>query len=144
MVSMKHLSFVALLAPAIASCGVPANKAQKDSQSPLEQIEVTAVQVASEFKKNEAAAFLKYRGKQINVSGSIESIDLDFQDNPVIHLKSAEIFQSVAIYGISTETAAKFEKGQKIVFGCTELTEVIGSPQVNNCVGFDKDGNTYN
>lgn len=58
-----------------------------------EVIKITARQLYSEYKINEVAADLKYKGKVLEVTGVIEEIVKDLWDNPTV------IFETDAFLG---------------------------------------------
>ncbi|NUP06613.1 MAG: hypothetical protein HOW73_11210 [Polyangiaceae bacterium] len=118
---------VALLVVA-GSQKTPEEKAMEGSAT-----EVTAKELIDAYKKNEIAADEKYKGKKLEISGTIESIDSDFSNEPVIRIGSGELFESVACRGVSKKKAADLNKGDKITLACLGDGEMLGQPQMEKC-----------
>ncbi len=54
-------------------------------------IQISAIDLFAEYEKNGVAADNKFKGKEIEVSGEIESIDKDILDDLFVNLKGDEI-----------------------------------------------------
>lgn len=61
----------------------PAAAEQKEAA-----ITVTATQLLNDYESNEVAADAKYKGKLVEVSGTIENIGKDILDNPYVALET--------------------------------------------------------
>lgn len=96
---------------------------------------ITARELHSAYDANEVAAKTRFADQRLAVTGIVAGVDLDMFDNPVVLLETANEFQPVQ---------AKFEKsaagrtgalakGQEITVICGKVTEVIGSPILNDC-----------
>lgn len=82
------------------------------TESPAEAIKVTASKIVDAYKENGVAADATYKGKLIEVSGIVDSIDKDIMGTPYIALESYE-------YAIVDHVQCMFERSQ-----ATELTSV--------------------
>lgn len=91
-------------------------------------IEVTAQELWKDFDDNEIAALQKYRGKRVKLSGKVHSVTADFRDQPQVHLRTKNRYQTVTISGGPVSEAAKLKKGQEIWVICGNITEVAGTP----------------
>ncbi len=124
--------------------GSPSSSTASSGATAVPPVDVTASTLSSAFQENEAKAQLTYKDKALRVSGTINDIDLDFSDKPVIKLRGANDVQGmgissdgkitdVSISGLPNEAAADLKKGQKLTVVCHELGEVMGSAQLQDC-----------
>ena len=60
-----------------------------------EAIVVTAAELYAAYKTNEVAADTTYKGKLLEISGTIDTIGKDILDDPYVSLKTGEVFGSV-------------------------------------------------
>ncbi len=113
----------------------PANEAAGIAALQSSALPVTATELQQAYEANEAAAQDRYGNRVLAVTGEIESIDLDFSDNPVIRLKTSDRFSDAMIRLVEGDAhhAASLAKGQKITVICRELTEIMGSPSLGDC-----------
>lgn len=109
--------------------------------SPTKEKKVDPVVVASkalseDYDANEVAADQEYKGKVLEVSGKVDSIDKDFLDNIIVRLKGKTAFQNVMATMKSSEKseAAGLSKGQQVTVRCTGSGSVMGSPSLRECV----------
>ena len=119
----------------VEGAGVPAAAA----------LEVTAAELSKAYQENEARAQIAYEGKSLKVSGVVKDIDLSLGDEPIIKLKgSGEQYgmgvnadgklTDVNIHGLTKQDAATLDKGKPRTFQCASVSEVMGSPQLKDCV----------
>lgn len=82
---------------------------------PEEIVSVSASQLVSEYKENEIAADSKYKGKTLEVSGSVGSIGESF-GKQYVTLKSDDIIIAVQCFLKSSESekAATLSQGQSV------------------------------
>ena len=66
-----------------------------ETQQPeaIPPMEVTSEEILKAYKTNEIAANKKFKDQNLLVSGSIDSIDADFSDDPVIVFKTADQYE---------------------------------------------------
>jgi hypothetical protein len=104
--------------------------------APTEQqaaaVAVDARTLHAAYSANEVAADQQYKGKLLQVSGSIEAIDSGIGDEPVVRLSAGD-FDSVHLKGLPSTIAASLQKGQQITVTCTGDGEVMGSPMLDDC-----------
>lgn len=108
----------------------------KSSSAPTETaINVTSTQMAQAYDQNEAKGDALYKGKLLNVTGVVTSIDKDLTDNTVIMLNGLNDFQSVHAEVKESEEskAIDLRKGERITVQCRAKGEVIGSPMLDEC-----------
>lgn len=82
------------------------------AQPPAEAVKVAANSIVSEYKENGVAADAKYKGKLVEVSGTVKTIDKTIADTPYIALESYE-------YAIVDHVQCMFERSR-----AAELTSV--------------------
>lgn len=102
------------------------------SEPPLK---VTAGQLYSAYAANEAAAQEQYGSRPLEVSGKVDSIDLDFSDNPDVLLATGNEYETAraSLTEASRPRAASLSKGQAITLLCQDVGEVIGTPMLKDC-----------
>lgn len=107
-----------------------------ETANPAEIVDVTASELGRAYEENEVKAQSQYGGKVLRVTGKIQSISLDFLDEPVIGLRGANEFSLVSVHleKSDVEKTSELSKGQQLTVTCSELSEVIGSPQLSECV----------
>jgi hypothetical protein len=66
-------------------------KKKNNPEKEIQAIKISAEDLFAEYEKNGVAADNKFKGKEIEVSGEIESIDKDFLDELFVNLKGDEI-----------------------------------------------------
>jgi len=84
-------------------------------RSELDYIEITPAKLFAAFEDNEAAANMKYKGKLIQVTGTINNIGTDILGDPYITFET-DILKGVNCYFTksSMEEIAQVRKGQKV------------------------------
>lgn len=97
-----------------------------------EVISVSAATIFRAYDGNEVAADGKYKGKRLLIAGTVDSIQSDLMDDPVVQL-SAGTFQWVQLHGLSQQDAAALSKGQQISALCVGQGELIGFPSAADC-----------
>lgn len=85
----------------------------------VELSRVTSKQIVDDYKANEVSADAKYKGKEFEISGVVETIGKDILDTPYISLESYEYaivdkVQCMFNKGSEAESAT-VSKGQKII-----------------------------
>jgi hypothetical protein len=98
-------------------------------------ISVNAETLYLAYHRNEVSADAAYKGRTLEVSGIVESIDKDFMDEVVIRLATSNEFESVDAHLNKSEesAAAQLEKGQVVKLTCTGGGMIVGSPTLSDC-----------
>jgi uncharacterized protein (DUF1330 family) len=95
---------------------------------------VAAAEIAAAFDANEVAAFQKYGGQMIAVSGTVEEISLDMADDPVVSFAAGDYPSFNAMFDKERGAAtARLRKGQIAAVACGDIREFAGSPSLNDC-----------
>lgn len=113
----------------------PADVPGESPAAAPEPLAVSAAELGRAFEANEVAAQQRYGGQALAVTGTIEAIDLDFMDEPVVRLATDKMFQSVNADFDDEDAAAigALAKGQTVTVVCGKLSEVVGSPMLDDC-----------
>jgi hypothetical protein len=137
---MKNITsaFAALLAAACLGlawgCDTGAQDAQEDAA--LASTEPTAARgVQKEYEANEVAADMKFKGKRLLFTGTVQEISKDLLDDIYIQLVGTDEFSSPHAYFGDTDKAAiaQLRKGQKIAFTGAVDGFVMGSVMIRGC-----------
>lgn len=97
------------------------------------ELTATSLEIAKEYKANEARADAKFKGKVIEISGTVTGIDSGITDEPIVKLESDNQFLGVSLHDVDKETAIALNKGDKVTFICVGAGEMMGSPMLNEC-----------
>lgn len=96
---------------------------------------VDARTLVVDYESNEVAADKMYKGKMLEVSGTVAGIDSDFSDGAIVKLIGKNEFQVAQAQGDDgfTDYASTLKKGENVVLICKSDGEVIGFPQLSKC-----------
>ena len=97
---------------------------------------VTAEELFNAYSQNEVAAKNRYGDRALLISGTIDSVTLDFADEPVVSLQTANQFMSVQLDFDEDDAQAVsgLNSGQQFQALCNEVTEVAGTPMLDDCM----------
>ena len=117
------------------------NETQKPLFSVLREYEFKVVRYTSDglfaaYEDNEVATDIALKGKIVEVSGPIQSINKDVLDHIYVSLATRNEFMSAQMNVISSQEAqiATLHKGQIAVFRCPKMQRWAGSPWGDDCV----------
>lgn len=105
---------------------------RRNETASMATMEITAHDLVAEFRKNKVAAFEKFEGNRLLVTGIVDAIDLDLLDKPMVVLKGIG-FSNVHVVDIPGDVAATISTGSKITLACTQISDAIGSPVLQGC-----------
>ncbi len=96
---------------------------------------VTARELFQAYQANEQAAQMKFGGQPLEVSGTISSIELDMNDEPMVSLEGGGMFEEVTLHFGSSyaEQTSQLSRGQQFTARCSEIAEIMGFPQLMGC-----------
>ncbi len=112
--------------------------ATAETETTIEVVEevttVTASQLFSDYKGNQVAADEKYKGKTIEISGTISTIGKDLFDTMYVSLKTGDIIGTVQcmLEDSELEKAATLTQGQQITL-TGEKPDYLMNVIVRNC-----------
>ena len=97
-------------------------------------VAVTARDLEAAYAANEPQAQQQYGNQPLLVSGTIESIQLDFADKPYLVLRGNNFLGPQAHLGDDSQAkAGSLHKGQKIELLCQGVSEVVTVPMLSDC-----------
>ncbi|WP_264753603.1 OB-fold putative lipoprotein [Moraxella catarrhalis] len=113
----------------------PANNTVETATLDEPPMVVSTRELDSDYDDNKAAAGQKYKGKILEVSGIVASIDSSVGDQAIVQLVGKNEFQTVSTQGNNdfTQYATTLKKGQNVVLICEGDGALFGFPQLNNC-----------
>lgn len=111
------------------------NQAAAASAPAEPPLQVTARELFAAYDANEAAAQAKYGNRALLVTGTVDGVDLDFTDKPVVKLRTQNEFMSAqaALVEASHAKATSLSKGQSVTLSCVSVGEVMGTPMLRDC-----------
>lgn len=122
----------------LAACGesqsqTPANETTQ-SQPAEKNIAVTATKLSQVYSENEVSADQVYKGKTLEVSGTVESISKDALDAIYVVLQGHDELSGVQLYVSDENKAALLKKGQSVTIQGRGDGMIIGSPIIKEGV----------
>ena len=142
----KHVFLVAILGLSLAgflfSRAITPGPKQKSAQyaepvkSPDGVYSIGAVRLWREYDENEVAADTRYKGQRLSVTGTVVSIERDYEGRPVLHLFGGNaIFPTVATLNkADIPAAAQLKKGDQVVVWCIGAGREMRMPQLERCL----------
>jgi hypothetical protein len=106
------------------------------SGKPAEVVRVAADDLFGQYDNNEVATDIALKGKIVEVTGRVASINKDVFDHMYVSLATRNQFMSANMHVVSTDEAklAALRKGQFAVFRCATMKRWVGSPSGDDCV----------
>lgn len=98
-------------------------------------IPISATDLWRRYDDNEAAADDAFKGRKLQVTGVIDSIDKDMFGHVIVMLRSPNQFASVhaRLDKASARAASSLKKRSTITVSCTGAGKVIASPMLDDC-----------
>lgn len=98
---------------------------------------VTAFKMAADYKANEVAADAKYKGKLVEISGTVDTIGKDVIDTPFIAFATENQYEIInriqCMFGSNdVEVLSSISKGQKITLR-GKVSGALGNIIVKDC-----------
>ena len=89
---------------------------QPAAQKPPDAIKITATKLYGDYKANEVAADASYKGKTLEITGTVSDIKKDITDTLYVTLKGDQYFGDVQCYFNDKYTSqlASLKKGQQL------------------------------
>ncbi len=142
----KHVFLVALVGLGLTgylfSRTISPAPKQKSAQyaepvkSPDGVYSIGAVRLWREYNENEVAADTRYKGQRLSVTGTIVSIERDYEGRPVLHLFGGNaIFPTMATLNkADIPAAARLKKGDEVVVRCIGAGWEMRMSQLERCL----------
>ncbi|MEZ5709684.1 MAG: hypothetical protein R3E02_09895 [Blastomonas sp.] len=97
-------------------------------------LHVSVTELIDAFDNNEVKAMQIYGNRFIAVTGTIEGIDLDSNDDPVVHFETGQFFSVKAQFDKKRGAGlGEFDTGDNLTVICADLTEAMGWPRLDDC-----------
>ena len=99
-------------------------------------LSVGAVWLWRDYEENEVAADLRFKGQRLRVTGTVVSVERDYEGRPVVHLLSGNpIFLTMATLNkADIPAAAQLKKGDQVVVRCIGAGREMRMPQLERCL----------
>ena len=114
-----------------------ATESNTQSEAPVETIEVTADELLKAYKENELAGDKAYKGKNLIVTGILDSIESGMGDSPYLTLKAGDEYEfntpQAHFQKSETDSLIELKKGESVTLHCIGNGEIIGSPMISDC-----------
>lgn len=117
------------------SSGTSSTGFNQANTAPAEQaIAVTATKLYADYKANEISADNTYKGKLVEVSGTVDNIGKDLFDKPYVSLKTGEIIGSVQcmLDDAAIAEASALAEGTKVTMQ-GRVSGLLGNVLVKDC-----------
>lgn len=116
----------------------PANNTVETATLDEPPIVVSAREIASDYDDNKAAADQKYKGKILEVSGIVASIDSSVGDQAIVQLAGKKEIPFITALGNNdfNQYATTLKEGQNVVLICEgdgAYGVFFDFPSLNNC-----------
>lgn len=99
-------------------------------------LDVGALRLWRDYEENEVAADTRYKGQRLRVTGTVVSIERNYDGSPVLHLFSGNpIFLTMATLNkADLAAAAQLKKGNQVVVRCIGAGREMRMPQLERCL----------
>lgn len=90
--------FIIIIAALGGGGSTPSNSGNDNGSSGQQEevaMQITATELYAAYKNNEVAADSTYKGKLLEISGTVDTIGKDILDTPYVSLKTGEVIGSV-------------------------------------------------
>jgi hypothetical protein len=96
----------------------------------------TAQEFFDAYERNEVETDLRLRGKIIQISGIVQSVDKDVFDSMLVRLQTKNQFMAATVKPIKQDVGkiAALRRGQAVSFRCQRIKRWVGSPWADDCV----------
>jgi len=96
----------------------------------------SAVKLFQDYEQNEVATDEKIAGSEVEITGSIASIDKDFMGHPQLKMEIGRDFDTVMLTLDKAEIprAGRLRRGEMITAMCQKVVRVISTPSASDCV----------
>ena len=131
---IARVALFMLIGIGLAACG-PNAEAPAGAAAPLAvtqargPLALTTEQLARAFREDEAAAQVKYSGRQLHVTGIVQKIVLENINEPKLQL-SHNVLATLK----DQQAAASLSTGTIITVVCEDVSKTPSGPTLKNCV----------
>lgn len=107
------------------------------TENAVETVSATGVTIRAlydAYAENEVAAQQQWGDRLLAITGTVQSVDLDITDDPVVTLedggKTINTYFDMDAGGAAT---GELKKGQRVTLACSSLSERLGVPFLSDC-----------
>jgi hypothetical protein len=97
---------------------------------------IGAVRLWREYEENEVAADIRYKNERLSVTGTIVSIERDYEGRPILHLFGGNAIFPVVVTLDKADipAAAQLKKGDQVSVRCIGAGREMRMPQLERCL----------
>lgn len=117
-----------------------ASAASSDSTPAAQVVVTTPEKLYQAYNANEVAEDNRLKGKTIQFTAPVKSIDKDFTDSVILHFDlgpSALVPMNAELKDDQANRAANLRKGQVVTLRCDSVQRTMDSPSADGCVFYD-------
>jgi hypothetical protein len=96
-------------------------------------IKASAPELQKAYEDNEVQADMRYKGRRLQVTGTVASISKDVLDKPFLSLAGGEMFSSVLANGLPESQLARLHKGDRVTVVCQGAGMTLRSAVLRDC-----------
>jgi len=95
----------------------------------------TATELFSDYEENEVNTDEKIKGKIVEISGSVQSIDKDFTGSIIVKIKTSNQFMParLRIDDSQKQNAITLNRGDEVTLRCQKMSRIMDSPSGQDC-----------
>lgn len=110
-------------------------EAAQAAEDEANAMEVSAMELWQAYDANEVAAQNQFGNTPLRVTGTVNSIALDFADDPFVTFETGNQFQNVQadLADEDPNQVSTLAKGQNITVLCSSISEIAGTPMLRDC-----------
>jgi hypothetical protein len=96
---------------------------------------ITAAELWAAYGANAAAADAKWKGKPVEISGTVVDVRRDFRGKTLVRLATGDALETVhaSITTRDADPRAVPSRGQTLALACTGAGRAIGAPLLESC-----------
>ena len=117
--------------------GSPVAVAGQPAEAPAEQAaprpELTAAALVAAYEENTVAADNQYKGKPLDVTGVVSSINTDMFGDAYITFKAGNEFMPPQAKFTDKQAVANLKKGAKVKVSCVGAGDIAKTPMLKDC-----------
>jgi hypothetical protein len=101
-----------------------------------EIVSATAQELFDAYESNEVATDIRLKGKIIEISGRVQSVNKDVFDSMYVSLETRNQFMPANVHPTKQDETkiAGLRRGQNVVFRCQRIKRWVGSPSGDDCI----------
>lgn len=122
--------------PSYRTAGMTASTDSVPNHTPAPPVlKATPAQLYAAYTRNEVAADDEFKGKTIQVTAPVKSIDKDFTDAVVLRFDTGSEFNEMGATLESSQDsmAAQLKRGQVVTLQCAKIVRIMDSPMASHC-----------